>query len=122
MLQIIRQSKSEHIEKFALYGERHSGTKFLQQSLECFDIKSTGFFGNKHWFGFVSDAKIEYAYHTLFVCIVRNPVQWIAAYYNNPFNISQNNRNWNNFLNEEWYSIDYAKREILKDRNINNNN
>jgi len=51
---------------------------------------------------------------------VRNPIQWIAAYHNNPFNVTQNNRTWQNFLNNEWLSIDSRKKEIIADRNINN--
>ena len=118
MLQIIRESKYEHIENFVLYGERHSGTKFLQQSLECYNITPTGYFGNKHWMGYANANRIKFARHTLFICIIRNPYQWLSAFMNNPHHVPRHNRKWQSFLTNEWYSIGNNKEEILHDRNF----
>lgn len=120
MFQIIRESKYEHIEQFVLYGERHCGTKFLQQSLECFNIRSTQYFGHKHWFGFANPNKIKFEMHTMFICIVRNPYSWISAFFDMPHHVIHKNRQpLENFMLSEWQSIDKNKSEILQDRNMN---
>lgn len=121
MFQIIRESKYEHIEKFVLYGERHCGTKFLQQSLECFNIRSTQYFGHKHWFGFADLNKIQFEMHTMFICIVRNPYSWISAFFDMPHRVIHRNRQpLESFMLSEWQSINMDKSEILQDRDMNN--
>ena len=82
MFQILRTCKYEHIENFQIYGERSSGTKFLQKSLSTFDITNTEFFGHKHFMGFAKPEKIEYTMHTIFICIVRNPYDWLLSFFN----------------------------------------
>lgn len=119
---MIQIYKDPHfIEKFSIYGERHSGTNFLEQTIkQTFDIDSTYFFGHKHWMGFANSSKISYNRQILFLGIVRHPYDWIAGFYNMPHHIPKNNkRTLNNFLLNEWYSIDRDKKEILHDRNFN---
>jgi hypothetical protein len=119
MLQIIRQCKYEHIEKFVLYGERHCGTKFLEQSLDCFNLESTHFFGHKHWFGFSNNEKIEFEMNTLFICVVRNAYSWIPAFFDLPHQVLHKNRlSLESFMLCEWQSINPDRTEILQDRNM----
>lgn len=118
MLQLIRTSQYEHIEKFVIYGERHSGTKFLRDSFLSFNIEQTNFFGHKHWFGYASKNKIKYEMHTMFIGIVRNPYDWIAALNNLQHHIPKENRPYKNLLHNEWYSIDSQNIEITQDRNF----
>ena len=59
MIQIYRDS--HFIEKFSIYGERHTGTKFLEESIQStFNIDITSFFGFKHWMGFTKPEIITY--------------------------------------------------------------
>lgn len=122
MIQLIRTSRYERIDKFVLFGERHSGTKFLEQSLSCFGLESTQFFGHKHFFGFVDPSYILAEMHTMFVCIVRNPYQWILAMYELPHHVPHSKRSsLDNLTHGEWYSINANKSEIMQDRNFTTN-
>lgn len=118
MIQIFR-SKYEHIFNFTIYGERHSGTNFLEECIKAkFNLPITYFHGFKHWFGFAKPERINYDRHTLFIGIVRNPYNWLSAFYSAPHHVpKQNTLNFDNFLNNEWYSINYHNKEILEDRN-----
>lgn len=118
MLQLIR-SKYEHIFNFTIYGERHSGTNFLEQCIRLqFGLDITYYHGFKHWFGFTKPESISCDRHTLFIGIVRNPYDWILAFYNAPHHVPiQNAIKLENFLQNEWYSVDFHNKEILRDRN-----
>jgi hypothetical protein len=120
MFQIIRTCRYEHIEKFAIYGERHCGTNFLESCIKCFNIHHTSFFGHKHWMGFAKLSKIRSEKHTIFFCIVRNPYDWLSAFYSLAHHVPKCNKgNFQSFLTNEWYSVDRSGREILHDRNFN---
>jgi len=119
MFQILRTCKYEHIENFVVYGERHSGTTFLESCLSCYDINQTGFFGHKHWMGFAKPEKIEYTHHILFACIVRNPYQWLMSFFDLPHHVPLYKRaNFESFILDEWYSLNNSNQEILEDKNI----
>jgi hypothetical protein len=69
------------IKKYTIYGERCSGTNYLENLIDKnFDIKITWEFGWKHFFGF-NDNQLKNSDDTLFICIVRNPVDWINSFY-----------------------------------------
>lgn len=122
MLQLIREHTC-YIEKFAIYGERHSGTNFLEQSIkQKFNLSRTEFYDNKHFFGWTKPEVIKYkARHILFIGIVRNPYDWIMAMINLPHHIHHRRlADINSFLLGEWYSTDYHDKEILTDRNYTN--
>ena len=116
----IYRSKTEWIFNFCIYGERHSGTTFLNESIsKRFNIPSTGFFGHKHYMGFAKPETIAYERHTLFLGILRHPYDWLLALYNLPHNIPHHNRNnYCSFLLNEYYSIDTNLSEIMIDRNF----
>lgn len=119
MLQLC-SSNSCYIDKFVIYGERHSGTNFLEQCFtQRFGIQKTNFFGNKHFFGWTKPETISYKdKHTLFLGIVRNPYDWIMAMINLPHHIDLHRlSNLENFLLSEWYSTTIHNQEILEDRN-----
>lgn len=120
MLQLYRNS--HYIDKFTIYGERHSGTNFLESCIkQQFGLELTYFFGFKHFFGFTKPETISYhkiARSTLFIGIVRNPYDWLCAMYSSPYHAPrQIRRNFNTLLTSEWYSIDDKGKEILHDRN-----
>lgn len=114
------RSKYEYIDKFQLYGERHSGTNFLENSIKhIFGLPQTSFFGFKHFMGFAKPEKIAYERHTLFIGIVRNPYDWILAMNFLPHHVPKNNKkDLLSLINNEWYSVNNTGGEILSDRNF----
>ena len=105
------------IKKVTIYGERCSGTNYLEQLLvNNFDVTVTWEYGWKHFFGFNDLGNSD---DTLFIGIVRNPYDWINSLYREQHHLPKHFKgNINNFLNSEFYSLDDSKREIIKDRNI----
>lgn len=118
MLYLCRDS--HYIDKFTIYGERHSGTNFLESCIkQQFGLDITYFYGFKHWMGFAKPEVISYNRQVLFIGIVRNPYDWLAAFYNAPHHVPRfNSLNINTFLTNEWYSIDCHNNEIMYDRNF----
>ena len=124
MLQLYRTNPLLIFE-YAIYGERHSGTNFLEQCMNsCFDIPRTSFYCSKHFFGWTKPATITYkARHVLFIGIVRNPYDWTMAMINVPHHIHPHRMfDINSFLLGEWYSTSGDQnREIMEDRNPETN-
>jgi hypothetical protein len=118
MLQLCR-SKYEWIDKFTIYGERHSGTNFLEECIKKqFGLNITYFYGFKHWLGFAKPERIAYDRHILYLGIVRNPYDWLTAFFNAPHHVPIHSRlSLESFLTNEWYSIDHNDKEIMGDRN-----
>ena len=113
------------LKKYTIYGERCSGTNYLENIMNMnFDIQITWEYGWKHFFGFQDD-KLKDSDDTLFICIVRNPIDWINSFYRMKYHIANHLRNnVDNFLNNEFYSYNDEfsgckdGKEILEDRNI----
>ncbi|AYV85711.1 MAG: hypothetical protein Satyrvirus33_1, partial [Satyrvirus sp.] len=113
------------ISKFTIFGERCSGTNFLEKAiLTNFDIDITWEYGLKHFFGFNDYKNSD---DVLFIGIVRDPYKWINSLYKTPHYLNKElrKRNPKTFLVKEFWS-DRGKRhghtEILEDRNIYTNN
>lgn len=92
------------LEKYHIYGERSSGTTFLEDSIiknfdainafndgEKTDILSKNVdltcekfkkYGHKHWFG--NHLDLSGTDDTLFICIVRDPINWLNSMYRTP--------------------------------------
>lgn len=120
MLQIC-SATSCYIDKFVIYGERHSGTNFVEQYLkQRFGLYRTEYYGNKHFFGWAKPETITYKdKHTLFIGLVRNPYDWIMAMINLPHHIESSRLlNIRSLLLNEWYSVDVHGKEILFDRSF----
>lgn len=111
------------MKKFTIYGERCSGTNYLENLiLANFDVEITWQYGWKHFFGFNDLSNSD---DCLFVGIVRNPYDFINSFFREkhhlPFKLRENKYN---FLNNEFYSFvdNYGNtdetKEIMKDRNI----
>ena len=62
---------------FTIFGERCSGTNYLEQLiLKNFEIDITWKYGWKHFSGFNNYKDSD---DVLFLCIVRNPFNWIDS-------------------------------------------
>lgn len=113
------------LKKYTIYGERCSGTNYLKSIMNLnFNIKLTHEYGKKHFFGF-QDEKLKKSDDTLFICIVRNPVDWVNSLYREKYHIAKHLRkNITDFLNKEFYSYNDKHSglrdgsEIMEDRNI----
>jgi hypothetical protein len=107
---------------FTIYGERCSGTNFLEKAIEeNFDLKITWDYDFKHWFGHYQFKNNEKEDETLFLGIIRNPITWIDSFFKNPYHLPlSNKKNIKYFLFNEWCSFDDddTHNEIMLDRNI----
>ena len=114
--------------KVTIYGERCSGTNYLEQLIDLnFDVNLTWEYGWKHFFGFQDD-KLQNSDDTLFICIVRNLPDWINSFFRElhhlPLQLNttmSKKQKLQVFLNEEIASFDNTVKppvEIMQDRNI----
>jgi hypothetical protein len=96
------------IKKFAILGERCSGTNFLEEAMkENFHITYTAEYGNKHFFCFNNYQSIPKTKQeeTLFIGIIRNPIYWLNSFSKELYHVPTKNKNINSFLFNEFYSI-----------------
>lgn len=104
-MRVIRKSDGE-IRRIQLYGERCSGTNFLQRLVERNLAKSYTWnpFGWKH--GFPS-SEIATAEDCLFLVIYRHPVPWIKSLSNKRWHASSQLKelSFSDFIRAEWVSI-----------------
>jgi hypothetical protein len=113
------------IKYFTIYGERCSGTNYLHKLiLTNFDIEFTSRFGHKHFFGFQNE-ELKDSDDTLFICIVRDPIKWANSFYREKHHSFLRNKYVNainklkdKFFNEECWSINSDKTEMMEDRHI----
>jgi len=118
------------LKKFTIYGERCSGTNYLENiMLANFDIELTWDYGWKHFFGFQND-QLKNSDDTLFICIIRNPIEWINSFYKQKYHLPLRYTEMNEeekidaFLNKEFWSFNdkngnrNVEKEIMEDRNI----
>ena len=73
--------------RFTIYGERCSGTNFLQESIqENFEVDVTWDYGWKHFFGFSPLLPCEDD-DILFIGIVRDAYAWVNSLYRTPWHL-----------------------------------
>ena len=95
-----------NIKKIIIYGERCSGTNFLENViLENFNITISWEHGSKHFFCFNNYNKRDYD-DTLYIGIIRNPIYWINSFSKELHHIPEVNRNsLQDFLFNDFYSV-----------------
>jgi hypothetical protein len=119
--------------RIVIYGERCSGTNYLENLINLnFINKISDQYGSKHFFGFYKNVLKNNSNKVLFICIVRDLVPWINSFFREKhhlplkykINLSENEK-IDHFLNKEIFSIndydhDYKKwdKENMDDRNI----
>jgi hypothetical protein len=107
------------VKNFTIYGERCSGTNYLEQLiLENFEIPVTWEYGWKHFFGFSNFNNSDY---TLFFGIVRSPIPWINSFFKNPYHVPPRNNTIQNFLKNPFFSINDKNEVMNEDLNYTNN-
>jgi hypothetical protein len=119
------------IHKFTIYGERCSGTNYLEQlMLLNFEVDIVWDYGWKHFFGFHDLTNSE---DVLFIGIVRNLPDWVNSLYREKHHLPPELiKNIDTYLNGTFYSLQgnnelisnfypIFKDEILFDRNLETN-
>lgn len=112
----IIKKNNNFINNYCIFGERCSGTNFLEQALENnFYLKKHEHQINKHFFG---HKLLPIDDDLLIIGIVRDFYSWINSLYKYPYYLQKNMRlNKNNFLYQECWS-QYGNLEITQDRHI----
>lgn len=107
------------VKYFTIYGERCSGTNFVERAIiKNFKLELTWKYDFKHFFGFYDFKEKEKYDDTLFIGIIRGPYEWMSSLYRTHHHIPYKNRkNWNSFVNNEFYSMDKGE-EKMEDRNM----
>ena len=92
------------IKNFTIYGERCTGTNYLELLIEKnFGIPVTWDYGWKHYFGY---ANLSASNETLFLGIVRHPLDWLNSFWNQPHHVVYSaKKDKESFLNEKIWSI-----------------
>ena len=112
------------IKKVTIYGERCSGTNYLEELLvNNFDVEIVWDYGWKHFFGFQDLSNTD---DVLFIGIIRNITDWINSLYREKYHIQHminlelnKEQRIKQYLNNEMYSIDErCNEEIFEDRHI----
>lgn len=121
---------ADKIKKITIYGERCSGTNYLEELIKknFHNYKLHWGYGWKHFFG---HSDLTGSEDTLFICIVRNPFDWLNSFYKQPHHLIDINCNSiENFLSNEIISYQFNSKnfcntqggdqgeEIMEDRNI----
>jgi hypothetical protein len=109
------------LRKVTIYGERCSGTNYLEELLTTnFNVEIVWKYGWKHFFGFSDLSETD---DVLFIGIVRNITDWVNSLYRDRYHLpNELVATIPNFLNNSFYSIYDDKTENMHDRNIETNN
>lgn len=102
------------IDRIQLYAERHTGSKWLTQMLEeTFGIKNPWGFGWKHWFPDIEKINKTDISNYLFIILVRDPYQWIAAMNKIPHHARPKLKDLRleEFIKEEW-ECEWTKKDV----------
>ena len=104
------------MKKVTIYGERCSGTNYLEELLiSNFDVEIVWNYGWKHFFGFNDLTNSD---DTLFIGIIRNLEDWINSLYREKHHLPTHlTENIDTFLTNSFYSL-VKDNEIMSDRNI----
>jgi len=123
-------TENKEIKHFTIFGERNSGTNYLQAVLENnLSLEFTNEYGLKHWF--IKDfhprgrpntttdkcciKSLDNSDNTLFIFIVRNPFDWVGAMKKRSYHLSYSNRrSLLNFVKHKYSSSFHRKKAMLK--------
>jgi len=112
------------MQAYTILGERNTGTHFLEYAIKFnFDLKYEK--GTKHFFGHSDEADFppETKDHTIYFCMVRDPIEWVDSLFKRLHHIPPENKvSIDAFIKNEWYSIyeegERNNQEIMEDRNM----
>ena len=131
------KSNQQNISAIQLFGQRCSGTNYLQTLLtrNVREVSLDYRYGWKHYPCW-HDTSWKEAYkmhfnpyyldlidseHYLFIFIVRNPYEWAYSFYNHPHNVScrVDRSSFSSFLSSTWYTEhEHKMQEILENNRV----
>lgn len=104
------------LNSFTILGERCSGTHFLQHAIESNFKLKYHLTSGKHFFG---HTVIEDNPKMLYICLVRDPVDWIDSFFKRLHHVpDENKKNIKSFMENKWFSIHTDDNEMMEDRNM----
>lgn len=109
------------MKKVTIYGERCSGTNYLEELLLLnFDVEIVWDYGWKHFFGFNNLSDTD---DVLFIGIIRNLEDWINSLYRAKHHLPSNlTAKVDTFLTNTFHSVYMGtNNEIMQDRNMETN-
>lgn len=109
--------------KIQLFGERHSGTKYIAQLIKNYlGHQPITTYGHKHFFSIKKIKEREDLLEdTLFLCTVRNPYSWIHGMYVKPYHLKmKNKKTLSTFFSQEWTCYNEQGKFIEDDCHIYN--
>ena len=109
------------MQNFTIYGERDCGTKYIEKIIKkTFDIDIAWDYGWKHFFGRF-DNEIKQSNNTIFICVTRNPYDWIMALFKHKHHLTfEMGNDIEKYLTQEWYSIEYQYGEWYQQKKPSN--
>jgi hypothetical protein len=113
------------ITHFKIYGERNTGTNYVQRLFQTnFELEywRSGVLGWKHGFAPADRIKKGNYDHVLFLIVCKNPYSWLLSMHKNPHHAMHLQRlTFENFCNSEWQSFyDGPGRKKIKDEHFSN--
>lgn len=112
---LIKESPDNHINTYAIFGERASGTNYLNElfSRNFPNVPYTPNYGWKH-----SVPKIDQknSTQTLILAIFREPFDWLRSLYMQPYHVhhSITNLSFSEFIRAEWHCIYDEQAKVYK--------
>jgi hypothetical protein len=108
------------MKKVTIYGERCSGTNYLEELLLLnFNVEIVWTYGWKHFFG---HDDLSHSDDTLFIGIIRNIEDWINSLYREKHHLPEVlTKTVDTYLSDTFYSVDVENNneiERMTDRNI----
>ena len=108
------------INKFTIFGERCSGTNYLEEVIrQNFHLEFTNEYGNKHFFC-VNNYNNTDTTTTLFIGIIRNPIYWLNSFSKELYHVSEvNKRSLRDFLFNKFNSVhDEPSNNMIKNNQL----
>ena len=114
-----RERRRSSVTPFTIYGERCSGTNYLEQLiLTNFRTRVVWKYGWKHFFGFHQFTGRTDESNTLFLGIVRNELDWLNSLFREQWHFPRKfKNNVSAYLFDTWYSAHDDGRVMEKDLN-----
>ena len=112
-------TRKSRVKNFTIYGERCSGTNFLEYAMDAnFDLELIWKYGWKHFFGDHID--FSDSDETLFLCIYRDPVDWLNSLYRKKYHVPKKIQSVHDFLTKPMKSMrgKQHEEEIPHTRNL----
>lgn len=94
------------ISRIQIFGERCTGTNYLESlvNVNLLDVKVTWDFGWKHFF---HEPGVEQAGDTLFICIYRDPVDWLRSFDKKRWHVAPELKelSFSDYIRAEWQCV-----------------